>query len=78
MSATAPELPFRLAEYEARIERTRAALRARGLGALLVGTGANLTYLTRYPSPPASPSRPFRFVLPVDADPCVSRRSARA
>lgn len=65
------ELPFPREEYEQRIERARALMRSGDIDVLVAGTGTNLTYLSGYPSPAKSPSRPFFFVLPLHSDPCV-------
>jgi Xaa-Pro aminopeptidase len=42
---------------------------AKGLQAVVLGTGANLKYFSGYPSPTRSGSRPFFLLLPLDGDP---------
>lgn len=44
----APNLPFAPAEYRDRIARTRAAMAARGIGALVVTDPSNMAWLTGY------------------------------
>jgi Xaa-Pro aminopeptidase len=58
-------------EYAQRLERLRALMAARGLRAVLLGTGANLRYFSGYPSPARSGSRPFFLLLPFEGDPIL-------
>lgn len=62
-----PRIPEQ--EYPQRLERLRALMRARGLQAVLLGTGTNLKYFSGYPSPTRSGSRPFFLLLPLAGDP---------
>jgi Xaa-Pro aminopeptidase len=62
-----PQIPEQ--EYPQRLERLRALMRARGLQAVLLGTGTNLKYFSGYPSPTRSGSRPFFLLLPLAGDP---------
>ncbi len=71
------ELLFPIDEYAARIERARALMHDGDIDVLLVGTGTNFTYLSGYPSPSRSPTRPFFFVLPLRSDPSVLVQEGR-
>ncbi|MFN8591959.1 MAG: Xaa-Pro peptidase family protein [Thermomicrobiales bacterium] len=67
--ATVFEHSFSREEYATRTERVRVEMARTGLDGLLLTAGANLTYLSGYPSPARSGSRPFAFVLPQRGDP---------
>ncbi len=62
--------PFQLAEFEARIERARRAMRASHLDALIVTTIPAFRYFTGYfPIISESPARPWFFLLPLHTSP---------
>ena len=66
-----PQLaPFQFAEFEARIERARQAMRASHLDALIVTTIPAFRYFTGYfPIISESPARPWFFLLPLHTPP---------
>ncbi len=66
----APIAPFTRDEFEARIERARAAMRAARLDALLITTIPAFRYFTGYyPIIAESPARPWFFLLPLQGEP---------
>jgi len=69
--------PFPDAEYETRVNRVRELMAQVGMDALFLTTGANLTYLSGYPSPARSGSRPFILILPLDGDPVFIVQNGR-
>src|SRR5262249_4872880 len=71
----APAIPHD--EYPQRLERLRALMHEKGLAAVLVGTGTNLTYFSGYPSPSRSGSRPFFLLLPREGEPVLIMQSGR-
>ena len=71
------EHPFGRSEYETRAARVRSEMARAGLDGLLVTGGPNLTYLTGYPAPARSGSRPFVFILPQSGDPVLIVQSGR-
>ena len=73
MSPAAPAYPeFDRAEFEARWERARAGMHARGLDALLVTTEANYRYLSGHATLAfMNRSRPLFCLLPRDGAPLV-------
>lgn len=70
-----PEIPPD--EYPRRLERLRALMQARGLAALLLGTGPNLAYFSGYPSPAKGGSRPYFLILPLAGDPVLIAQNGR-
>ncbi|MCI0537056.1 MAG: Xaa-Pro peptidase family protein [Verrucomicrobiales bacterium] len=70
-----PTIPA--AEYPQRTERLRALMHRKGLEAVLLGTGPNLTYFSGYPSPSRSGSRPFFLILPLMGEPILIVQSGR-
>jgi len=62
-------------EYPQRLERLRAFMGERGMGGVLLGTGANLAYFSGYPSPARSIARPFFLLLPLKGDPVFMSHS---
>jgi Xaa-Pro aminopeptidase len=73
MSAATPAYPeFDRAEFEARWERARAGMHARGLDALLVTTEANYRYLSGHATLAfMNRARPLFCLLPRDGDPLI-------
>jgi Xaa-Pro aminopeptidase len=71
------ELQFPISEYEGRVEKARALMKERGIDALVVGTGPNLTYFSGYPSPTKSVSRPFILLLPGRGEPSLVLQEGR-
>jgi len=65
------------AEYPQRLERLRGLMHEKGLAALLLGTGVNLTYFSGYPSPSKSGSRPFFLILPLKGEPVLIVQTGR-
>jgi Xaa-Pro dipeptidase len=63
--------PFSVAEFHERVERMRKAMRVHELDALLLTSEANIEYLSGFWTLFAwnSLSRPWYFVLPLDAEP---------
>lgn len=70
-----PALPP--SEYPERLERLRALMRERGMAAVLLGTGPNLSYFSGYPSPAKGGSRPYFLVLPLSGEPVLIAQSGR-
>jgi Xaa-Pro aminopeptidase len=64
-------------EYAARCERLKSLMDAKGLKAVLLGTGTNLKYFSGYPSPSRSGSRPFFLLLPLEGEPVFVVHSGR-
>lgn len=62
---------FSRAEYEARIERARAAMAEQKLDAIMVTSQPNLPYFSGAELPIAweSPTRPWHLIIPRKADP---------
>jgi Xaa-Pro aminopeptidase len=69
--------PFDRAEYEERVARVRAEMARAGLDGLLLTGGPNLVYLTGYPAPSRSGSRPFVCILPQSGAPVLIVQSGR-
>jgi len=63
------ELPFTMAEYQARVERVRAKMDERGLDVLLLPNIVYANYLTGYQS--AGPSYYTCMVVPLRGDPTL-------
>jgi Xaa-Pro aminopeptidase len=70
-------LTFAADELERRLAGAQAAMAARQIDALLVGTGVNLQYFCGYPSPAQSSSRPFLLLLPRRGDPVLIVQAGR-
>lgn len=66
-SMDTPQIPQQ--EYPQRLARLRRLMDAKGLKAVLLGTGTNLKYFSGYPSPVRGGSRPFFLLLPLEGDP---------
>ena len=69
--------PFAGDEYLARVARVRGEMARLGLDGMLLTSGPNLTYLSGYPSPLRSGSRPFIFVLPLSGAPILIVHTGR-
>jgi len=69
--------PFPDTEYEMRVNEVRKLMAQVGMDALFLTTGVNLAYLSGYPSPTRSGSRPFIFILPLDGDPVLIVQNGR-
>ena len=69
--------PFPRDEYAARVARVRGAMARLGLDGMLLTSGPNLTYLSGYPSPLRSGSRPFILLLPLSGAPILIVHTGR-
>jgi Xaa-Pro aminopeptidase len=69
--------PFTGDEYVARVARVRGEMARLGLDGMLLTSGPNLTYLSGYPSPLRSGSRPFILLLPLAGAPILIVHTGR-
>lgn len=68
---------FSIAEYMGRMDEVRGLMADKGIDGLFLTTGPNLTYLSGFPSPWRSGSRPFIFILPLEGDPVLIVQNGR-